>query len=105
VATLGRILKPGGVCLASFPGISQIPRGYWETAWCWGFTTVSARRLFEKTFPPSGISVEAHGNVLSSVAFLAGVAADELESAELDFLDSDYQMLITVRAVKSETTT
>jgi SAM-dependent methyltransferase len=105
LATVGRILKPGGVCLASFPGITQIPRGYWDKSWCWGFTTVSATRLFEKTFPAYGISVEALGNVLASVAFLAGVAAEELEPRELDFSDSDYQMLITVRAVKAAATT
>jgi len=98
--TLGRILRPGGVSLVTFPGISQIPRGYWETTWYWGFTTASARRLFEQVFSASSISVSAHGNVLASVAFLEGLATEELEREELDFSDPDYQTLITVRAVK-----
>jgi SAM-dependent methyltransferase len=100
--TLRRILKPGGVSLATLPGISQIPRGYWEATWYWAFTTASARRLFEEVFPPSSVAVKAHGNVLASVAFLEGLAMEELDRRELDFFDPDYQTLITVRAVKAE---
>ena len=43
----------------------------------------------------------AHGNVLASTAFLQGLAAEELEPAELDTKDPLYPLLITVRAVKA----
>jgi SAM-dependent methyltransferase len=100
VATLHRILKPGGVLLATFPGISQNPLGPWTDTWYWGFTRLSAQRLFEERFPPSLIRVETHGNVLASIAFLHGLAVTELSRDELDGHDPDYQMLLTVKAVK-----
>ena len=76
--TLYRILKPGGVVLATFPGISQISQDEWGAYWCWGFTTLSARRLFEEAFPAANVKVEAHGNVLVAMAFLQGLATEEL---------------------------
>jgi len=99
--SLFRILKPGGVALATFPGISQISR-YDMDRWgdFWRLTTLSARRLFEEVFPPENVAVEAHGNVLAAIAFLHGLAAEELTPAEVDCRDPDYEVLITVRAVK-----
>jgi SAM-dependent methyltransferase len=99
--TLYRILKPGGVLLATMPGISQISRG-WSSQWQWCFTTVSARQLFEEAFPARHVNVEAQGNVLAAIAFLEGLATDELRPQELDHPDPTYQVLITVRAVKPE---
>jgi SAM-dependent methyltransferase len=100
IETIHRILKPGGVLLATFPGITQISRDEWSESWYWSFTALSARRLFEEVFPPADVAVEAHGNVLVAVAFLHGLAAAELRPEELDHHDPDYQCLITVRAVK-----
>ena len=102
--TLYRVLKPGGVVLATFPGISQISHDEWGAYWCWGFTRLSARRLFEETFPAANVRVEAHGNVLVAMAFLHGLATEELRREELDHADADYEVLITVRAVKPEAT-
>lgn len=100
---LHRILKPGGVLLATFAGISQISR-YDMERWgdYWRFTSLSAKRLFEEVFPAENVSVEAYGNVLAAVAFLHGLAAEELRRKELDHRDPDYEVLIAVRAVKSE---
>ena len=105
IQTLHRILRPNGVLLVTFPGISQISR-YDMDRWgdYWRFTTVSALRIFEETFPASHVEVEAHGNVLAAVAFLHGVVAEELNRKELDYRDPDYEVLITVRAVKREVT-
>ncbi len=89
--------------LATFPGISQISRSDMDR-WgdYWRFTSLSAKRLFEEAFPPGNVSVEAHGNVLAAVAFLHGLAAEELRPEELDHRDPDYEVLITVRAAKGE---
>lgn len=101
IRTLHRILKPGGVLLATFPGISQISRFDMER-WgeYWRFTILSARRLFEETFPEAEIKTETYGNVLAAVAFLHGLAAEELRQEELDHHDPDYEVLIAVRATK-----
>jgi len=51
-------------------------------------------------FPPDGLAVEAHGNVLTATAFLYGLAAQELRRHELEYHDPDYEVLITVKAAK-----
>lgn len=94
-------LADGGVLLATVPGISQISR---EDRRDWGdywrFTTDSVRRLFADVFGVGNVEVLAHGNVLAASAFLYGLAAEELDDADLAFDDPDYEMLITVRAVR-----
>jgi glycosyltransferase involved in cell wall biosynthesis/SAM-dependent methyltransferase len=102
IRTLYRILKPGGVLLATFPGISQIDEDEWGSTWYWGFTLLSARRLFGEVFPESHLSLASDGNVLTAVSFLHGLASHELRPEELDFRDPLYQVLISVRATKPE---
>jgi hypothetical protein len=98
-------LKPGGVVLATFPGISQISR-YDMDRWgdYWRFTDASARRLFGDVFGIENVTVHIHGNVLVACAFLHGLATHELKHEELDAQDPDYQVLLTVRAVKAKET-
>ena len=97
VRGISGVLKPGGIVLATVPGMSQVSRedkrdwGDW-----WRFTSDGTRRLFEEQF--AQVEVEAHGNVLSAAAFLYAYAAEELTEEELAFRDEDYELLITVRA-------
>ena len=98
--TLQRILRPGGVLLATVPGISKIDHYEWRDTWFWSFTPLSINRLFRESFGGTAIEIESHGNVLASTAFLQGIALEELEREELDYNDPDYPVTITVRAVK-----
>ena len=98
VRTLHRVLRPGGVVLATVPGISPVSNDRWADTWYWSLTPLSATRLFADVFGPENIEVCAHGNVLSSVAFLEGMAAEELRRRELDSDDPQYPLLITIRA-------
>ena len=101
VRTMRRILKVGGVLLLTVPGtISQLERGQWCGTWYWGFGPLAVQRLFDEIFGPTNVKVTVHGNVLASTAFLQGLAAEELKQTELDWHDSLYPLLITVRAVK-----
>jgi len=100
--TIYRILKPGGVLLATVPGISQRSADVWADYWCWSFTTLSMQRLFEEVFPKTHLEVESFGNVLAAIAFLHGVATEELTPEELNYSDPQYQVLITVRSVKPQ---
>lgn len=101
IATLLRILKSNGSLLVTIPGISQISR-YDMEHWgdYWRFTTATAERLFASDVNRVQTQVTAYGNVLSAVAFLHGLAAEELSAQELDFHDPDYQLLIAVRVDK-----
>ena len=97
-----KALKPGGVLLATVPGVSQISR-YDMDRWgdYWRFTDLSARRLFEDVFGEGNVDIATHGNILVACAFLHGLATHELRRDELDHVDPDYQVLITVKAVKN----
>ena len=92
-----RILRPGGVLLVTVPAVSRVCRlktDYWR------FTVASCSALFGEVFGPDQITVQSHGNVLTAVAFLAGMAREELSSSELDTHDEYIPLVITVRAVK-----
>lgn len=96
-----RILKPKGILLATLSGISQISR-YDMDRWgeYWRFTSLSTSLLFAEFFPESNVRVQAHGNVLTAIGLLQGIASAELTKSELDFMDPDYEVLITVRCEK-----
>jgi SAM-dependent methyltransferase len=96
-----RALAPGGVLLATLPGISRVctdDRPVWGD-W-WRFTVDGARKLFGDVYGAENVSVDAVGNVLSSCAFLYGLAAEELDESLLAHRDTDYELLVTVRAVR-----
>jgi SAM-dependent methyltransferase len=100
VSTLHRIVRPGGVVLATFPGISQLSEDEWSRTWSWAFDSRMARRLFASHFGDHSVTVESHGNSLAAVAFLHGLATVELAPEQLDFTEARCELLVTVRALR-----
>ena len=103
VATLYRILRPGGILLATMSGMAQISREDFEM-WgeYWRFTSLSACLLFEEVFPKENILVHSYGNVLAAISFLEGLAVEDIKRKELDSHDPNYEVLIAIRAQKPE---
>jgi hypothetical protein len=102
IATLHDALAPGGVVLATFPGISQISLADMQRfGEHWRFTRASAQRLFAERFGAGEVAVRTYGNVLAAIAFLQGLTVDELTVDELDRADPQYEVTIAVRACKS----
>lgn len=97
VRVLHHSLKPDGALLATFPGISRVS-GTWAGSWYWALSPAAARRLFAGAFGSANVEVEAYGNVLAAVAFLHGVAAQELTATELDHRDAAYPVTVGVVA-------
>ena len=100
--TLASILRPDGVLIATMPGISRIssdPDGTWRDQW--RLTCASAARAFGGAFGQGNASVRGYGNVLTAIAFLHGIAAEELDQNELDFRDPAYDVVVGVRAVRA----
>ncbi len=100
IATLHRILGPGGVLLLTVPGITRISHDEWPGSWYWSFTTDSASRLFAEAFGPGRVAIGSRGNVMAAAAFLYGLAVGDVRQADLEAHDPDYQVIVTVRAVK-----
>ena len=103
LATLHRILKPGGVLLLTSHGISRIGRRLGRDGWgeYWRITTQSAEQLLADTFPGATTQVGSYGNVLTSCCCLHGIASEEIAQAELDYHDPDYELIVTMRAQKA----
>ena len=101
LATLHRILRPGGVLLATVPGLTKIsPPEDAEFGEWWHYTGRSARRLAEEAFGTGNVEVVTYGNVLAASGFLYGLAASDLRPEELDAHDPLYEVVVGVRAVR-----
>jgi SAM-dependent methyltransferase len=101
LATLHRILAPGGVLLATVPGITKISAvddelwGEW-----WHYTARSLRRLAGEAFGDENVEVEPFGNVLTAAGFLYGLVPGDLRDEELAVDDPLYEVILGLRAVK-----
>lgn len=96
-------LKPGGVVLATVPGITPIDRGEWGSTWYWSLTKLAAERLAGEVFGAQRVDVEACGNVFAATAFLQGVAVGEIDPGALDVVDAAYPVVVTIHARKVAT--
>jgi SAM-dependent methyltransferase len=92
-------LRPGGVLLATVPGISQIaPADPFPDHV--RYTGHGLRELARRVFPDAVVT--AHGNVAAAAAFLYGMAEEDLAAGVLDAAADDpaYELVVTLRAVR-----
>ncbi|MGE0705732.1 MAG: polysaccharide deacetylase family protein, partial [Vicinamibacterales bacterium] len=100
ISECARMLRPGGVLLATFPATSRVCVECGGDRDLWRMTPAGARRLCETAFHPADLEVSSFGNMLANTAFLEGLAREDLTSAELDVSDPYFPLLTGVRAVK-----
>jgi len=100
VAHVHRVLRPGGTVLCSVPVVSRVGRQELDSEY-WRFTAAACGRLFGDVFGHEHVHVRSHGNVLTAVAFLMGMAAEELSERELEHDDPFFPLVVTVRATKA----
>lgn len=103
VASLHRLLRPSGVLLVTSSGISPIGRREGVDDWgeYWFASAQAMSKLLGERFSPANVQVETYGNVLTAIAYLHGLAAEELDSAELAYVDPDYEVIVGARAARS----
>lgn len=92
-----RVVKPGGVILASAAGLIRLTDGDGDF---WRLSGAGWRHVTERVWPGCAIDVRAHGNCLAVVAGLYGLAVEELSRDELELEDERFPMLITIKCVK-----
>lgn len=98
LAMVKRLLRPGGVIVAILPGLQNGHRQGGIANLHWHFTTHSAANLFERYFGRGNLQVSGFGNILTAVAALHGLTAEELNSVELEKHDPAYEVSIFVKA-------
>jgi len=100
IAECARILRPGGVLLATVPSVARVEDEGGRDGDFWRLTEASARKLFAHVFPIDAFEVSAYGNVMACTAFLQGMSAEEMTPADLDHVDARFPVVIAIRAVK-----
>ncbi len=98
VAAIHRLLRPGGVALVTVPSVTRIAASAGVDGDYWRFTGAACTRLFADF---QSVEISSYGNVLANVAFLVGMAREELSRRELDRHDPFFPLLVCVRARKS----
>lgn len=90
-----KMLKKGGIALVTTNGTAPISR-YDAERWgyYWKFTDGSMRKLFERLVGEEQVIVETYGNVKTCSAYLYGIPAEQLTEDELNYSDSDYQVIL-----------
>ena len=94
VATLARLLKPGGTLLLSVPALSPIDDEY-DTDWLWMFTAPGLRAILDDGFAGADVTITGHGNLALTRRFLDGTVTSEVPPRLLTAADPRYPIVIT----------
>jgi SAM-dependent methyltransferase len=95
-----RSLRPGGVLLVCVPGISRLDPDPGPEHDLHRFTPAGLAATLRAGLPAVEPRIVGYGNLLAAVAFLYGIAAEELRPDELAAYDPHYPVLAAARVVK-----
>jgi hypothetical protein len=90
-----RIVRPGGVILASAAGLLPLTGDVPEFS---RLTPDGWRHRLAFAWPDATVEVSGHGNCLTAIAAQLGLALEELTPSELDVNDPRYPVLSTIVA-------
>jgi hypothetical protein len=87
------------VLLLTVPALQKVdfPKGASDL---WRWTPGGLERLLRRVVPQAEPEVFGYGNVLVATAWLLGLAAEELEAAELELFDPEFVILSAARLVR-----
>jgi SAM-dependent methyltransferase len=98
IANVYRALRPGGVLLLTVPSISHLEPN-WDDLWRW--TPSGLVTFLDDALPVEAErEVTAHGNLLTTLAFLLGLAADDLRLEDYGSEDGMYPLVLCARVRK-----
>jgi SAM-dependent methyltransferase len=94
-------LRPGGVCLITAPSLARIDHELPDADY-WRYTPPGLLAKLQAHCPHATVSVEGHGNVLTGIAFLMGLAVQELREDELTDDDPAFPLVVCASVKKPE---
>lgn len=95
-ANLRRALRPGGVLLLTVPVVTLVEFTQNGTDY-WRIPPDGLRALLTRAFPGAEVEVRGRGNLLTSIAFLLGLAAEDLQPQEFELDDPKYPLVSLAR--------
>jgi SAM-dependent methyltransferase len=107
IRDLHRILKPGGVLLATVPHIAMYhpdhggATHYTDAHGVWRFTPKGLSLSLSAFFGENNLTVRSYGNSLCAAAEIRGVVSEELPESLLNHKDEYFPVTICARAVKA----
>jgi glycosyltransferase involved in cell wall biosynthesis/SAM-dependent methyltransferase len=99
LAECARILRPGGKLLATLPCAIRLEPVTGLDNDFWRLGPRAAKVFFSQFFPAENVTVKTYGNLLTTTAFLYGLAHEELTIDELEISDPRYPLTLGIRAV------
>lgn len=85
-------LRPGGTLLVTVPSIARIDPRHADVD-RWRLTAAGLQTALELACPGGRIEVAPYGNLVTAIAFLLGLAAEELRPEEFEHQDPDHALL------------
>jgi glycosyltransferase involved in cell wall biosynthesis len=95
-----RILRPGGVLLASVSALDRISYETGPDGDYWRFTEASLRTLLAQHLPLDAFEISGFGNVAACAAYLYGLSSQEVDPKTLEVTDPWFPIGFCIRAVK-----
>jgi SAM-dependent methyltransferase len=92
VQNLYASLRPGGVALIIVPTVARVDTEDFEYD-RWRMTPTGLSTVASRACAGADIVTKGYGNILAAVAFLYGIAAEELAHDELEYDDPVYPLI------------
>ena len=90
-------LVPGGTALLSIPVICRIDADFGPAGDLWRFTPAGWELFLNRRLPAADVTVEGHGNLVVAIAFLEGLAPQELCPEEIAYEDPHFPVVACAR--------
>lgn len=97
IAECHRILKPGGVLLAT---VSTMAPLHQRGSSYWRFNPLGAKYAFSKIFGTQNVSVSEYGNFHTGLAFWMGLAVEDMDENSFKKNDPEYPFILGIKAIK-----
>jgi SAM-dependent methyltransferase len=100
LSNLWNSLRVGGVLLLTVPTATRIESSYEHADDLWRFTPVGLSRLLQTHLPDGETATSGRGNLLTTISYLLGLAAEDLRSEDFSDDDPAFPLIATARVVR-----